>query len=68
MATTTRIYLVTIEQTDRLVRAAHPSQALMHVARGIATVKVASQDDLVARVAAGIKVETMDAEAEAQES
>lgn len=33
-----------------------------------ATVEVASQVDLVARVAAGVKVETMDAEAKEQES
>lgn len=47
MATPTRIYLVTIGATDRLVRAAHPASALMHVARDIAKVCVADQDDLV---------------------
>lgn len=57
MSAPTRIYLVTIGGSDRLVRAAHPSQALMHVARDIAAVKVASQNDLIDCLADGIKVE-----------
>ena len=58
MATPTRIYYVSVEGVEHLVRAAHPSAALMHVARSIATVCVASQDDLVNCMADGVKVET----------
>ena len=58
MTTATRIYLVTIGDSDRLVRATHPAQALMHVARDIASVAVASQDDLVNCIADGISVES----------
>ncbi len=58
MATATRIYIVTIGESDRLVRATHPSQALMHVVRDIAAVGVASQDELVDCLADGIKVES----------
>lgn len=59
MAGNTRIYIVTIDKTDRLVRATHPSHALMHVARDIAAVKVASQDALLQCFESGIKVETI---------
>lgn len=55
MTTQTRIYAVTINATTRLVRAAHPAQALMHVARDIAQVKVAGQDDLLGRQAADVE-------------
>lgn len=58
MATPTRVYIVTIGKNDRLVRAAHPSAALMHVARDIAAVKVASQDALIECLEGGIKVES----------
>jgi hypothetical protein len=59
MAAANRIYIVTIGESDRLVRAGHPSQALNHVAREIAKVKVASQDELIACLADGIKVESV---------
>lgn len=62
MAAATRIYLVSVGENDRLIRATHPSHALMHVAREIAAVKVASQDDLVQCLADGIQVETIKAE------
>ncbi|MEY2655983.1 MAG: hypothetical protein RLZZ524_3011 [Pseudomonadota bacterium] len=69
--TTTRIYAVSLTAiTDepgvvsRLVRAGNASQALRHVARDTLTVKVASQDDLVANLSAGVKVETAGDEAE----
>jgi hypothetical protein len=53
----TRVYRITIGDNDRLVRASHPSQALMHVARDIASVCVASQQDLIDCLADGIQVE-----------
>ena len=59
MATATRIYLVT--NTDgavRLVKAAVPSQAITHVAKQIFSARIASQDDLVEALSAGIRVET----------
>lgn len=59
MATQQRIYVVTIGATDRLVRASHPSHALQHVARDIAKVKVASQDELIDCLKDGIEVETV---------
>ena len=65
MATPTRIYKVAPAAeggASRLVRAAHPSHALRHVAADAFTVKVASQDDLVAALERGTKVETISAE------
>lgn len=58
MATPTRIYHINLEGIPYLVRAAHPSAALMHVARNVASVRVATQDDLVNCIADGIKVES----------
>ena len=58
MATAQRIYLVTIGANDRLVRASSQSQALYHVARDIASVKVATQDMLVSCMENGVKVES----------
>lgn len=55
---TTRIYIVTNDTSEpRLVRAANPAQALRHVARATFSTAVASQDDLVAAVGKGAKVE-----------
>lgn len=62
MATLTRIYLVTIGSTDRLVRAASPAAALMHVARDLAEVRVATQDDIVDCITDGVTVETLTTE------
>jgi hypothetical protein len=66
MATPTRIYLITIGDKKRLVRAAHPASALMFVARDIAAVSVATQNDLIDSLAQGIKVESAKDEAESQ--
>lgn len=57
MATPTRIYTVSDGSTDRLVRASHPSHALMHVARSAYRVRVATQEDLATRLPAGVEVE-----------
>lgn len=57
MAAAQRIYIVGHGQEIRLVKAAHKSQALAHVARSIINVKVASQDELVAALQRGISVE-----------
>ena len=64
--TAMRIYHITIGEKVRLVRAAHPSQALMHVARNIAKVSVASQEALVQCLQDGIKVETIGDEPDAE--
>jgi len=55
----TRIYLVqdTETKSNALVRAANQAQAIRHVARNRLSVTVASQDDLVELLAAGVKVE-----------
>lgn len=45
------------EQPARLVRAIHPAQALRHVAEDTLAVAVASQDDLVRLLSAGVRVE-----------
>jgi DNA-binding protein H-NS len=66
MATPTRIYRITIGASDRLVRAPSPASALMHVARDIARVCVASQDDLVECLSDGIKVEAAGEDAQAR--
>ena len=62
--TTTRVYAITNKttKTPRLVRATHPSTALRHVAADAFTVRVASQDDLLTAIAAGVKVEIVTAE------
>lgn len=54
-----RIYLVqdTDTTTKALVRASNQAQAIRHVARNRLSVTVASQDDLVEQLAAGVKVE-----------
>lgn len=52
-----RIYIVGHGQSVRLVRAAHRSQALGHVARSIINVKVANQNELVEALTRGITVE-----------
>lgn len=57
MATQQRIYLVTIGESDRLVKASHPAAALMHVARHIASVRVATQTDLIDCLTDGVEVE-----------
>lgn len=59
MPAPTRVYRVTIGENDRLVRASHPSHALMHVARDIASVCVASQQDLIDCLTDGIQIETI---------
>jgi hypothetical protein len=62
MSTTERIYMVLIGENARLIRAAHPSQALTYVAKDIARVTVATQQDLVDCLQDGIKVEDVRAE------
>lgn len=52
-----RIYIVGHGQTIRLVRAAHRSQALSHVAKSLINVKVANQDELVEALGKQIQVE-----------
>ena len=62
----TRIYIV--DQKDaaaRLVRATNKVQARNHAARDTFTVALATQDDLIAAVGAGVKVE--DAKVEDEE-
>lgn len=54
---TQRIYLVNGPQGNRLVRAGMRQQALSHVANSTFGIRVASQDELVAALTAGIKVE-----------
>ena len=50
MATTTkRIYCVTKDGVQRLVRATHPNPALMHVARVTYSVRVATQAEFTPR-------------------
>lgn len=49
-------------RTKRLVRAGHPSTALMHVARDSYEVAVASQNDLEELLGQGVKVENIKAE------
>ena len=59
MATATRIYIVSTQDgTNRLVRATVASQAITHVAKSAFSAKVASQDDLIAELSKGTKVET----------
>ena len=53
-----RIYLVgALDGTTRLIRAATPHQAISHVAHSQFTVRVPTQDELVAAVSKGVTVE-----------
>lgn len=60
-----RIYFVRTKPVEgqptvkRLVRASHPSTALMHVASSTYEVTVATQNDLEAMLGAGVKVEAI---------
>lgn len=56
MKTATRLYVVGEGTAERLVRATHPAVALTFATRDV-KVKVASQDDLVRLIAAGVKPE-----------
>ena len=55
----TRIYLVTdvADSSPVLVKASSPAQALRHVTEGMFTVKVPTQDELVAAIEGGAVVE-----------
>jgi len=63
-----RIYFVRTKPVEgqptikRLVRASHPSTALMHVASSTYTVAVATQNDLEELLGKGTKVENIKAE------
>lgn len=61
MSTTTRIYVVHSVAVGgpRLVWASHPAHALRHVADSLFTVKVATQEELVALIGKGVKVESV---------
>jgi len=53
-----RIYLVgTPDNKVRLIKASVRQQAVSHVANSLLTVRVASQDDLVKALKAGIEIE-----------
>lgn len=52
-----RIYLVTQNNTQRLIRANNQAAARSHAARSTITVKVASVDESIELTAKGIKVE-----------
>lgn len=55
---TQRIYLVgTPDNGKRLVKATLRQQALSHVANSMFTIRVATQDDLVDAIGAGVQVE-----------
>ena len=61
-----KIYKVNTPEGSRLVRAGDKRQALNHVARLTITVAIASQEDLIALVSGGAKVETANEEAVAE--
>lgn len=63
----TRIYTISNGDTDRLVRAASRAQAISHVARSVFNSRVATQDDLVDAMQAGVKVEDAGAEVEGKQ-
>lgn len=52
-----RIYVVTDGTNTALVRAISRAQAIAHIARSRFSVRVASQDDIVTLVSAGIAVD-----------
>jgi hypothetical protein len=61
----TRIYIVdSKDSAARLIRAANKVQARNHAARDTFTVGLASQDDLIMALGAGVKVENANVEDE----
>ena len=67
---TTRIYYVHPKLPGdgaRLVRATNAAQALRHVVRDTLTVELATQNDLVRLLGAGVKVEAANAEDEQEQ-
>lgn len=54
---TMRIYIVGMNDGVRLIRATNRQQAVSHVARQIIVAKVATQDELVKHITAGVAVE-----------
>lgn len=66
MATATRVYIVTGPTGNRLVKATVASQAITHVAKSAFSAKVASQDDLIAELSKGTKVEVYGETAQAE--
>lgn len=66
--TKTRIYLVAVNVDDntirppRLVRAANRSQAERHVAAGLLSAHVATQDEIIEHLSAGVEVAGEDSE------
>jgi hypothetical protein len=52
-----RIYIVYGPQGTRLVKASLRQQALSHVANSTFSLNVATQDELVAQITAGTKIE-----------
>lgn len=62
----TRIHLVTVGDTKRLVKAVSKNAAIRHVAQGLMTVRVASQDDIVEALSKGVPVETAGDDPEVQ--
>jgi hypothetical protein len=64
MTTKTRIYRITslVDGKEHLVRAANVVQARSHVAKAVFETAVATQDDLVRLLPAGVKVELVGAE------
>jgi predicted transcriptional regulator len=53
LSTRTRIYAVADGASVSLVRAVSPSQAIAHITRARYSVRVASQDDIVACMTSG---------------
>ena len=63
MAAATRIYVVLTDTKQHLVRATNKVQAINHIARASITAEVASQDELIAAIGEGVKVENAMADA-----
>lgn len=58
MATATRIYLVgSLDGSTRLIRCSNPHQAISHSANTQFAVRVPTQDELIAAISNGVKVE-----------
>lgn len=64
---TQRVYMAKVKETDgsitkRLVRSGHPGPVMSHVSRDRITVSIPTQNELIECVAAGIKVEDINAQ------
>lgn len=57
MTTKQRVYTVGVGDQVRLIRATNRRQAISHVALGIMTIRIATQEDIINQLNQGVPIE-----------